>query len=154
MFIRKATSKDLTKLKQIKTEFFVSEARMDALLNPSWTKKGLVQELRKQLSNKNVIYYIAEDKNDIVGYAAAQIDKPGQKTIPTKRGHLFNLYVKNPYRNQGLGQKLTDMTLKWLKQKNVKWVQLFVYSKNPSAYKFYKRFGFRDHMLEMEKTIR
>ena len=58
--------------------------------------------------------------------------------------NIFGFYVKESYRNQGIGRKLIkNALLSIMKNKNIIKIDLTVNSKQSSAIKLYKKFGFR-----------
>ena len=58
-------------------------------------------------------------------------------------GCLSQFYIKEEYRQYGIGSKLFTMSMEWLKQFDaVKDYFIFVSNCNDSALKFYKRKGF------------
>lgn len=154
MIIRKANIKDFKKLKETKKEFFLHELSTDHLLNPKWLKSKLGLELKRQLKSKNCVFFIAEEGNKIIGYSAGEIETTPAYYLPPKRGHLFNIYISRKFRGHGLGKKLAGLVLKWFDQKKIKWIRLCVYSSNVTAYKFYRKLGFRDHIVDMKRVKR
>lgn len=149
MRIKKATSKDFEKLKEIKSEFYLWECKRDKRLDPGYVKRGLGARLAKNLKQKNTVFFIAEDKGKIIGYSGGEIkENPGFIRLK-KRGHLFNLYIKPKYQGKGIGKKLIKETLKWFKKKKVKDLMIMVYSFNKKAEKIYKGLGYRDYIKEI-----
>ncbi|HSU79050.1 MAG TPA: GNAT family N-acetyltransferase [Candidatus Angelobacter sp.] len=58
-------------------------------------------------------------------------------------GCLSQFYIKNEYRQFGVGSKLFDMSMKWLRQfEDVEDYFIFVSNGNTNALEFYKRKGF------------
>lgn len=58
-------------------------------------------------------------------------------------GCLSQFYIKEQYRNKGIGSELFDMSMKWLNQfDDVEDYFIFVSNGNDAALEFYKRKGF------------
>jgi diamine N-acetyltransferase len=57
-------------------------------------------------------------------------------------GEIDSLYIKEPYRRNGIGKKLMEMTLTWLDDHAVIEKVLSVGSGNDEVIKFYEIFGF------------
>ena len=151
MRIRKATIKDFDKLKELKSEFYLWEYKGDNRIDPNYVKRGLGLRLAKNLRQKDTVFFIVEDKKDIVGYAGAEIQKNPAYVKFKKKGHLFNLYVRPKYRRKGIGKKLTKEVLKWFRKNNVKDLMIRVYKHNKIAHELYKKFGFQDYFIELMK---
>jgi ribosomal protein S18 acetylase RimI-like enzyme len=151
MKIRKATPKDFQKLKEIKTEFFLWECKMDDRVNPDYAKRNLGVRLGINLRQKNVVFFIAEDNGKIVAYAGAQIEKNYPPNVEKFRGHLFNLYVRKEYQSKGIGTKLIKKVLAWFKEKKITDLKIMVYSKNEGAHKLYERMGYKDYIVMLRK---
>lgn len=57
-------------------------------------------------------------------------------------GEVRRLYVRQGYRDWGLGSRLITLALEWLLAKNPRQLWLGVWSDNYGAQRFYERFGF------------
>lgn len=154
MKIRKATIKDFEQIKKIRTEFYLHQTKLDNLNEPNWIKRGLGIATSKALKSKRHIFFIAEDKGKIIGYCSGVIDKLPRWLKLKKKGHLYNVFVKKEYRKKGIGKKLMFSVIDWFKQNKISWIQILVYSKNKNAYKIYKKLGFKDYIIEMNKIIK
>lgn len=151
MRIKKATIKDFEKLKQIKSEFYLWECKGDKRLNTGYIKKGLGARLAKNLKQKNTVFFIAEERGEIIGYSGAEIQTNPASFKFKKRGHLFNLYVRPKYQGKGIGKRLIKKTLRWFKEKKISDLMIMVYSHNKKAHQIYKKLGFKDYIIELKK---
>ena len=70
-----------------------------------------------------------------VGYCISTIDS-------NNRGEIDSLFIEEPFRKQGIGKKLTEMALTWLKSNNATDSSIFVAFGNEEVLDFYKSFGF------------
>ena len=57
-------------------------------------------------------------------------------------GCLSQFYIKENYRQYGIGSKLFNMSMEWLEQFHVEDYFIFVSNGNDDAKEFYKRKGF------------
>lgn len=149
MIVRKAGIRDLDALKEIKTEFFLWECGRDRRMRPEYAKNGLGSRLAKNLRQSNVAFFVAEDDGVLVGYAGVEIQKNPASFRHKKRGHLFNLYVREGYRNKGVGKKLARAALDWLDKKRIKDRMIMVYAHNKRAHRMYKSMGFDDYIVQL-----
>ena len=153
MIIRKATIKDFEKLKTIKLESKKDEMKYSDSLKPlSKTIDIYFEYFKAELRKKNSSVFIAEDKKPI-GIIIATYFKPLRISKFARKGYVSNLYIKKSYRNKGIGKKLLNISLKWLKQNKVKYISLEIHLENKKALKFYRNLGFNDYTLKLAKRI-
>jgi ribosomal protein S18 acetylase RimI-like enzyme len=57
-------------------------------------------------------------------------------------GEIDSLFIKAPYRRNGIGKKLTEMALEWMNKKGVIEKAIYVAYGNDEVIDFYKTFGF------------
>jgi len=153
MKIRKATIKDFNKLKDIKLESKKDEMIYSDSLKP--LKKTIdvyFEYFKAELTKKNSAVFIAEDKKP-VGIIIVTYFTPLRISKFGKKGYVSNLYVQKTHRNEGVGKKLLNASLKWLKNNKVKYISLEIHLKNNNAQKFYRNLGFKDYTLKLAKKI-
>jgi ribosomal protein S18 acetylase RimI-like enzyme len=85
---------------------------------------------------KKGIFYVAEDKSEIVGFVSAQI------TIG-KELWVDMIVVRNEWRGKGTGTKLIQFILKLAKRKSMKMVFLDAPAFNKKTLRFYKKIGLK-----------
>jgi len=153
MIIKKATIEDFEKLKDIKLESKKDEMKYSDSLKPlSETVEVYFEYFEAELRKKNSAVFVAEDKEPI-GIIIATYFMPLRISKFTRKGYVSNLYVKKKYRNNRIGKKLLDISLKWLKENNVKYISLEIHLENEKALKFYRDLGFKDYTLKLAKKI-
>ena len=153
MIIKKATIKDFEKLKDIKLESKKDEMKYSDSLKPlSKTIDIYFEYFKAELRKKNSAVFIALEKQPI-GIIIVTYFKPLRISKFPKKGYISNLYIKKEHRKKGIGKKLLDISLKWLKQNNVKYISLEIHLENKNALKFYRNLGFKDYTLKLAKKI-
>lgn len=145
MIIRKATKKDFEAVKQLDKEFFLWACEINPWLDPHYTKHKHGLEFKGDFFSKKEVFFLAEDKGKVVGYAEGIIQDLPSKFKNRKVGVLESLFLIKEYRHKGLGKKLSKEVLKWMKSKGIKEYKLVVHHANIKAYKLYKRLGFKDY---------
>ncbi|WP_239624133.1 GNAT family N-acetyltransferase [Paenibacillus sp. H1-7] len=97
----------------------------------------------------STIDYVDASKNSIPEWAPVQDperDKgfyPEWVRLPQKIGCLSNLYLRDGYRDKGLGSKLFEMSVEWLESFNdVHLIFIYVSNGNDTAFDFYLSRGF------------
>ena len=66
---------------------------------------------------------------------------------------LESVYVLDEFRGRGIGRKLMDNFFVWCQEKDVERVKIEASSKNSDGIRFYKRHGFNDYDLILEKEL-
>jgi len=153
MKIRKATINDFEKLKAIKLESKKDEMKYSVSLKPLIKTIDIYFEYFKaELKKKNSAVFIAEDKKPI-GIIIATYFKPLRISKFARKGYVSNLYVQKTHRNKGIGKKLLQISLKWLKENKVKYVSLEIHLENKFALDFYFKSGFKSYTTKLHKKI-
>lgn len=114
---------------------------------------------------------IARDGDEVVGYAYSTIaDKKiysgGFATLQCDAffdfdsvegeeiGSLSQFYIKDGYRNTGIGSRLYEMSMDWLKSfEEIKDIFIFVSNGNENALRFYLNKGFKESHKILEGFI-
>jgi ribosomal protein S18 acetylase RimI-like enzyme len=153
MKIRKATIKDFEILKDIKLLSKKEEMKYSDSLKPLGKTIGIYFEYFKaELEKKNSAVFIAEDKKPI-GIIIVTYFDPLRISKFARKGYVSNLYVMKTHRKKGIGKKLLNISLKWLKENKVKYISLEIHLKNKKALNFYRGLGFKDYTLKLAKKI-
>ena len=154
MVIRKASIKDFEALKEIKLLSKKEELKYSPTLKQIVkNKENYFSYLKKDLSHNNRAVFIALDNKKVVGMILAQSFKPLPISKFQKKGYISNLYVLNGYRKKGIGKKLVNYVLRWLKKKNVSHITLEIHVDNKPALKLYHKLGFKDYTIKLAKEI-
>jgi GNAT superfamily N-acetyltransferase len=105
--------------------------------------------------NEDTLILIAELEGKPVGYALGKIFKEDiTADNGTGRMGLFDeLFLDDTARGLGLGQKLIDETITWIKEKKINRIKLHAYSWNNNAKRLYERNGFKEYAVSYETFI-
>jgi GNAT superfamily N-acetyltransferase len=105
--------------------------------------------------NVNTLILIAELEGNPVGYALGRIYREDETADngTGKIGLVDELFLEDIARGFGLGQRLLDETIKWIKQNNINRVKLHAYSWNSNAKKLYEKNGFKEYAVSYERFI-
>jgi len=71
----------------------------------------------------------------------------------SKLAEAENMFVLEKYRSSGVGKQLLQGFIKWCKAKGVKRIRAVASAQNIRAIEFYRREGFKDSTLALEKEI-
>lgn len=151
--IRKATEKDLKVVVELNASLFKEDAgQRDPLANKNWPSQEGIIYFSKRIKDKNSICLVAEVRNEVVGYLAGSVKKV-ETWRPVKRTELESMYIKNEFRDRGIGTKLVEEFFKWSKGKGVQRALVVAYATNERAIKFYRKMGFISESLSLEAPI-
>jgi len=150
--IIKASENDLTVLQKIGRETFketFSEENTEENMK-KYLEEGFSEEkLSTELKNDNSEFYFAKLEGNVIGYlklnfGVSQTELKDQKALEIER-----IYVLKEYHGKQVGQLLYQKAIDIAKEKQMKYVWLGVWEKNPRAISFYKKNGF----VEFDKHV-
>lgn len=113
-----------------------------------------VDSFNELLSGDN-FFLVAEDNGRVIGYIEAEIVEHYEKELYeiTKSGHINSIFVLDKYRGRGVGARLMNEAIAWMKSKGVQICTLGVVSGNDEALALYQKLGFRTERTKMWKEI-
>lgn len=126
MNIKKVTSKDLKKIKEIESMVFGKDAFSEKLIKKLIKENLFFLKLEKSSIKKHLIGFIIVimDQNDCA--------------------NIINVLINPKYQNKGYGSYLLNQTILKIKEfEKVKKIILNVNINNSSAIKLYEKIGFR-----------
>lgn len=150
--IEKVNLADLKELQIIGRQTFFetfSNENTEEDMNKYLAEKFSVEQLSNELTNPNSEFYFAKIKKEVVGYLKLNFGK-AQTEVSNQDGiEIERIYVLKKFHGKKVGQALYDISLKTAKEKNMYFVWLGVWEKNPRAIRFYEKNGF----VEFDKHI-
>ncbi len=120
MRIEKMTSGQLDDVYIIETECF----------SHPWSK----QSLEEELNNETSLFLVAKEENEVIGYIGM--------SIVIDEGYIFNVAVRESYRNKGVATALINELVTYGKKNNFSFITLEVRESNLPAISLYSKFGF------------
>lgn len=120
MKIEKMTSGQLDDVYIIETECF----------SHPWSK----QSLEEELNNETSLFLVAKEENEVIGYIGM--------SIVIDEGYIFNVAVREKYRNKGVATALINELVTYGKKNNFSFITLEVRESNLPAISLYSKFGF------------
>ncbi len=70
-----------------------------------------------------------------------------------KVAELESMYVREGYRDRGVGARLVDEFLGWAGSRGAELASVVAYATNERAIRFYQRSGFRPRSVSLEREI-
>lgn len=111
-----------------------------------------LNSLEEDLKNINNYIIVALNNNNVIGFIYGNItNKKYEKETTAK---LLFLYVLEEYRNQNIGKSLINKLNQLLKEDDIKYLDVQVYSKNKKAINLYNNLEFNDYTLNLRKEIK
>ena len=152
MIIRKAERGDLESLGRLgamlmQTHYAFDEQRF---LRPgAGAQSGYASFLGHVLDSEDETVLVAEEGGAIVGYTYAALEPLSWKELRGPAGFIHDIAVAEAARQTGIGTKLMEAAIAWLRERGAPRVILWTSSQNAVAHALFRRLGFRDTMIEM-----
>ena len=147
-----AKSGDWKLIQKLNNQVFLNDEANDDDLDMGWSfsKKGIAY-YKKLTSGKYGKCFIAYLGKIPVGYVALAVKDFGYRK--SKYIEIENIGVDPEYRSQGIGKQLLGATTNWAKEQMATKLFVSAYWKNKRAINFYKKNGFYESGLELDKKI-
>jgi hypothetical protein len=152
ILIRKVTLTDLDKLQQIgKTTFAETFAADNSEVDmQEYLDKGFsMEKLKMELADPNSEFYFAILDGEVNGYLKINFGPTQTEMKDENSLEIERIYVLKEFHGKKVGQKLYEEAMEIAEQKNVDYVWLGVWEKNPRAIRFYEKNGF----VEFDKHV-
>jgi ribosomal protein S18 acetylase RimI-like enzyme len=153
--IRKAKIEDLKIIQDLNNRLCKKEnIDFDSTVNPEFANSdGGLSYFKNALTSNENLDLIAEDNNTPVGYIIGGIEKVGDfRNIPNLC-EVDNMWVDEKYRSQGIGKKFMNELEVWAKSNGIRRMRVVASFKNEKGIIFYKREGFEEYDLILEKDL-
>ena len=95
-----------------------------------WSK----QSLEEELNNETSLFLVAKEENEVIGYIGM--------SIVIDEGYIFNVAVRESYRNKGVATALLNELVTYGKKTYFSFITLEVRENNLPAISLYSKFGF------------
>ncbi len=154
--IRPAIIDDLKRIQELNLLLFEKEyAEFDDTLNCKWTfgKEG-EEYFKNRIIKDDGCVFVSVTGDEIVGYLAGGLvsKKENYRVIP-KSAEIENMFVTDKHRMMGIGTKLYQSFVDWCETKRVKRLRVTASVQNRDGINFYRKNGFADYDLILEKEI-
>src|SRR5687767_197865 len=155
--IRRAEERDVPALGRLGADLMRAHYAFDErrfLAPGDHAQSGYAWFLGTQLKATDTLLMVAEQpapdaSAEIVGYVYAGIEPLSWKELRDEAGFVHDLLVRPAARHTGVGQRLLDSAIEWLREQGMPRVVLWTASPNDSARRLFEGRGFRSTMVEM-----
>lgn len=156
--IKKATISNLKDILRLNIDLFKKGYKeYDKSLNLKWTYSNEGKKYFKDRIIKNdgfVEIAINSKTNKIIGYLCGGLSKRKTYRKDTEYAELENMIIDKKFRSSGLGGMLVKDFINWCKKNKVKYVSVVACAQNIKGIKFYRRMGFKDYNLTLERILK
>jgi len=150
--VRKATSKDIEEILSLNDKLFKYESQFGNMYNLDWTYSDRGKEyFQKRLTEKSGLVFIAEEKDNIVGYLCGYIDTYSYRSV-NPIAEIENMFVLEDFRGRGIGSNLIRSFEVECRKREVTRFRVGFIFQNKKAERFYTKFGFDEFEKYLEKA--
>lgn len=146
MTVRCAKENELKRINQVIPKVF--EEAMMGTLNLS---DASLRDMSNQLLMQGAKYYVLIEDNVFKGFVL--IDEKTDDFIQQSYGFIYELYVFETYRRQGVAEKLMDFVNGYFKSQEIDEVRLNVNVQN-KAKLLYEKLGFQERNVTMSMNLK
>lgn len=115
-----------------------TEADMQAYIVNTYT----IEKLAQNLSNPNIVYFLAYNHQGDVGYIKLLLNQTNEK-LQGQCAEIEKIYVRQAFHGKGIAQHLMQFAIDYCKQQSYNNLFLGVWQENHKALKFYSKIGFK-----------
>ena len=156
ILIRKAETRDLEALGRLgamlmRTHFAFDPQRF--LEAREGAEGGYASFLGAMLDSPDDAVFVAEEDGVVTGYVFAALEPLSWKELRGPAGFIHDLAVTEDARQTGVGRKLMDAALAWLRERKAPRVLLWTAAPNAVARSLFARIGFRETTVEMTMEL-
>lgn len=142
--IRRFRESDREKIRQITAEAFdgVSiDQNIERIFGPiagrRWHERK-AKDVDNDCNSNPEGVFVAEVEGEVVGYITARLDEE------SKIGRIMNFAVTPKYQGRGIGSRLMNKALRYLKKSGMEFVRIETLEQNEICKRFYPKIGFRE----------
>ena len=152
--VRRARAEDLAAMLDLDRQLVRHDRRFDPTIDPRWTESAAGREFfEARLSGREGAAWVAERGGEIVAYLAGAARAAEEFRAVGRMAELECMVVRAELRGGGVGARLVETILAWCREQEVRRVSVTACAANAGAIAFYRRLGFRDYDLVLEREL-
>ncbi len=154
--IRRARSGDLARLGRLGALLVEAHHALDPqrfLAPTDATPAGYASFLGTKLEDPDAAVLVADRDGDVVGYAYAEVEGYDYMSLRGPAGVLHDVVVDPGHRHRGIGRRLAEASLAYLRSRGAPRVILSTAERNEAAQRLFAGMGFRRTMIEMTREF-
>ena len=148
--------KDLKDILRLNFALFKKEHKeYDKSLNLKWTYNSVGRDyFKRKITQKDSFVEVIEANNKIIGYFCGGIREKIFYRKKAKCAEIENMFIEKKHREKGLGAILVKDFINWCKNNKVDYVSVTADIRNKLGLKFYRKIGFKDYTITLEKNLK
>ncbi|MFH1207273.1 MAG: GNAT family N-acetyltransferase [Patescibacteria group bacterium] len=152
---RKATKADLPIAKEMVRDYIKLERReYDPTMYVHWANsRSASRYLASRLKKKDHLFIVALARHRIVGFLIGTVMRRSAVRRQAKSSRLVFLYVRPRYRSKGIGTQLGRVFNQWCRRRGISRMSIKVSAKNRRAVHLYRRMGYKEYEIILEKKL-
>ncbi|MCL2383704.1 MAG: GNAT family N-acetyltransferase [Oscillospiraceae bacterium] len=149
LVIRKAEIQDLMNVQSLSQELMEYEvANLDnGILDLDWSLNDKGKEYFENQILSNIVY-VAQIDDKCIGYISGNLNE-NEPWYNVQIAYIYNLYVVETYRSNGIGKLLIDEFRKSCLSKDIHHINVTTLSNNDKAIKFYNKYNFKTYNTQL-----
>ena len=129
-------------------------ARFERLFELRPGAEAEVRELlRAQLRDPDAAAWLVLDEPQLVGYAAARVDRAPAIHPEQMRAEITDLWVPEGWRRRGVGCELAARAFEWARERGAERIEVRVSPRNSPGQGFWAAQGFGDFMDVLQRPL-
>ena len=116
-------------------------------------EEGYAWFLGTQLTERDVVIYVAEIDGIVQAYVYAGLEPLSWKELRGPAGFIHDIVVAESARRSGVARQLVDAAKAWLQARGAPRVMLWTAAQNHPAISLFRGLGFRQTMVEMTMEL-
>lgn len=156
MPVRPARPDDLPAVSRLAAELVRYHHRVDParFFLPERVEEGYERWLRAELANPQAVVLVAEETDEICGYAYGRLEPRDWNALLDAHGGLHDVFVAPPARRRGVARALVEGMVAALSALGAPRVVLTTMPQNAAGRALFVALGFRETMIEMTREGR
>jgi ribosomal protein S18 acetylase RimI-like enzyme len=148
--IRTATTGETDAVVDLWVDLASDQRAHGSHLLPAANRTNIRESIAGRIVGESVL--VATVDEEIVGFVMFTV-RQGRYRQDVRQGSIENIYVRPGHRGRGIGSALLSAAEGRLADDGVDTVTLEMMASNEDARRFYRRHGYTDHRVELEKSV-
>ncbi|MEJ2709166.1 MAG: GNAT family N-acetyltransferase [Anaerolineales bacterium] len=110
-----------------------------------------LDSFRRTLGRFSVVY-VAELEGKVVGFMLGRVKRVAPYLGGVLVGELSDMWVEPDARRYGIGEKLSRLTINWLREQKVHSVEVQILEGNQPIWRLYEKMGFQPELRQIRIT--
>ena len=117
-------------------------------------ERGYGSFLESFIDSADNSVFVADENGSVIGYVYAALEPMSWKELRGPAGFIHDIAVTEASRRAGVGTKLMQAAIDWLRERGAPRVILWTAAPNEAAHALFRELGFRDTMIERTKELK